>query len=635
MLNTLRTMARSWIAAVFIGLLVISFAVWGISDIFTGGVRNSVAVIGKERISVQDFQRQFRRVVAQRANATDGAFNQEMARAMGVDRQLLNDRILKSALDQRAAALKLGVHDTLLAEELGTFEAFRDPVTKQFSRPILMRLLSQNKMSLGEFESELTSELLRRQLVGPITAGAAAPKTLVAQRAQYLAETRKIAIVTIPESAVAKPADPPEDTLRAFFEERKERYAAPEYRAITVFSLTLTDLLPDVTVSEEDVKAEYEAKRDTLRTPETRMVVELAAPDEAAAAAAVEKLKGGGEPAKIAEELGLTKPNVYADAKREDFFDPAIAEAAFALAEPGAAGPVKGQLSWAAIKVEAITPARETRFEDARADIRARLSRAAAEAKLDAQITAFDEARAKGAALEEAAEAAKVPLATWPPVDRGGADMKGGRIPALADRPQILEAAFAQPADLETELAPIEGGEDEAGYFALRVESITPAAPRAFESVKDAARHDWTLKEMASAFEKMLEQARTALEQGKPAAEAAKAASPLAVTSEVTVARRRAGVELGPALAGAAFGAKLNEVVVAAAKEGTATAAARVEAITPGEPPAPAEIEAGRKAIADELAADLDVLFRQSLNDAYRVRVNEELFKRAVGASEG
>ncbi|HAT84878.1 MAG TPA: hypothetical protein DCS30_02245, partial [Rhizobiales bacterium] len=46
MMEFMRTMAAGWVAKIFMGLLVLSFAVWGIADIFNGFGRGAVATVG-------------------------------------------------------------------------------------------------------------------------------------------------------------------------------------------------------------------------------------------------------------------------------------------------------------------------------------------------------------------------------------------------------------------------------------------------------------------------------------------------------------------------------------------------------------------------------------------------------------
>jgi peptidyl-prolyl cis-trans isomerase D len=59
MLDALRKGASGWLAQLFIAVLVISFAAWGIADVFRGFRADTVATVGKTDISINDFARQY------------------------------------------------------------------------------------------------------------------------------------------------------------------------------------------------------------------------------------------------------------------------------------------------------------------------------------------------------------------------------------------------------------------------------------------------------------------------------------------------------------------------------------------------------------------------------------------------
>ena len=59
MLAATRRFAKSWAAAIIIGLLIISFAVFGINDVFNFSFSNSVIKAGDREVSQRQFARQF------------------------------------------------------------------------------------------------------------------------------------------------------------------------------------------------------------------------------------------------------------------------------------------------------------------------------------------------------------------------------------------------------------------------------------------------------------------------------------------------------------------------------------------------------------------------------------------------
>ena len=89
MLNTLRGSISGWTAKILLGLLVLSFAVWGIGDVFRGGVANAVLTAGETEVSLQDYALAYNRAqsrLAQQIGRRPTAEEAEMIRSMGCNK---------------------------------------------------------------------------------------------------------------------------------------------------------------------------------------------------------------------------------------------------------------------------------------------------------------------------------------------------------------------------------------------------------------------------------------------------------------------------------------------------------------------------------------------------------------------
>ena len=64
MLQALRRQTGSWIVKILLGFLILSFAVWGINDIFLGERDPVVAEVGGVKITSSQLNREFRRELA-------------------------------------------------------------------------------------------------------------------------------------------------------------------------------------------------------------------------------------------------------------------------------------------------------------------------------------------------------------------------------------------------------------------------------------------------------------------------------------------------------------------------------------------------------------------------------------------
>ena len=81
------------------------------------------------------------------------------------------------------------------------------------------------------------------------------------------------------DHAYALVSNPHADTLYL------TRFTAPEFRKLTVAKLTVDDIAKDISVSDEDLHAAYDARAAEFQTPERRTVDQVLVQDEAAARA--------------------------------------------------------------------------------------------------------------------------------------------------------------------------------------------------------------------------------------------------------------------------------------------------------------------------------------------------------------
>src|SRR5499433_3441050 len=137
MLRGLRTASRNWlgktIMATVMGLLIVSFAIWGIGDIFRGFGRSSLAKIGHTEIGIEQFRQIYNERLQQIGRQIGRPISPDQARALGFDQQLLGSLISEHALDERARQLGLGLSDAEVARRIQEDPTFRG-FTGQFDR---------------------------------------------------------------------------------------------------------------------------------------------------------------------------------------------------------------------------------------------------------------------------------------------------------------------------------------------------------------------------------------------------------------------------------------------------------------------------------------------------------------------
>ena len=221
------------VMAVVMGVLIVSFGVWGIADIFKGFGQSSLAKIGKTEISTEQFRQIYTDRLQQLGRSFGRPLTMEQARAFGLDRQVLQQTIAEAALDEEARRMGLGQSE---AETMRMIYA--DPNFKGLSGKFDPARFQAAIRQFGYTEQRYLAEQrrlgLRRQIAGTISAGLEPPKVLIDALTRFQNEQRSIEYLKL-DAAQAGTIDPPSpETLAAYFEDHKTQFRAPEYRKIVL-----------------------------------------------------------------------------------------------------------------------------------------------------------------------------------------------------------------------------------------------------------------------------------------------------------------------------------------------------------------------------------------------------------------
>jgi peptidyl-prolyl cis-trans isomerase D len=496
MLRGIHNASKNWIGraimGVVLGLIAISFTVWGVADMFKGFGRSTVATIGKTEITTEQFRNLFNQQLQTLGRQVGRPVGLEQARALGLDRQFLGQLIAEAALDERARSLGLGLADADVAKRIMNDASFKNPVNGQFDRQRFEGLLRENGFNEQRFVAEQRRVALRRQIAETVAGEIKTPQTVMEAVNRHQNETRGIDYFVLGlAQAEGIPAPTPEQ-LASYFEERKPLFRAPEYRKIITLALTPESLGEATEISDADVRKAFEQQRDRYVTPERRHIQQMMFPDEASITAAKERLDKGETFAAIATERGLKETDIdLGTLTKAAVLDRAVADAAFALKEGEVSAPVKGRFGTGLVRVVKIEPQAERPFEAVSGDIRKDLAAVQGKERLLKLYDAIEDERAGGKTLTEIAQNQKLKVETFEAVDRAGRapDGKPLQMPSGAD---VVTPAFTSDVGVEND--PLQAG---GGYVWYETAGITPSRERKLDEVKDQVEARWRDDEVA------------------------------------------------------------------------------------------------------------------------------------------
>jgi peptidyl-prolyl cis-trans isomerase D len=495
MLRGLRKASSNWLGkavmAAVVGFLVISFAIWGIGDIFRGFGRSTVAKIGRTELTIEQFRTLYNDRLQQFSRQLGRPISADQARATGLDRVIVGQIFSEILLDERARALGLALSDAEVAKLITNDPAFRGP-NGEFNRFLFEQIIRNAGYTEARFVAEQRRQALRRELAGTIAAGLQAPKPLVEALNRYQNEQRSIEYVLLDRTLAGDIPSPPPDVLAKYFDERKILFRTPEYRKLVIVSLLPSEQARWIEISDADLKRAYEERRARYVTPERRHVLQIDFPNAEAASAAAERIAKGASFLDIAKELGKSEKDIdLGTVPKAAIIDRAVADAAFSLKEGEVSAPVQGRFGSVLVQVLKIEPEQGRPLDQVAGELKQELATARAKNEIFDLYNKIEDARSEGRPLADAAASLKLEARTVE-VDRSGRDPAGTPV-KLPDAQRLLAAAFT--TDVGVERDPLQF---EDGYIWYDVAGISPSRERSFDEVKDQVEARWREQEIAT-----------------------------------------------------------------------------------------------------------------------------------------
>ncbi len=479
MLTALRKQAGSWVVKALLLVLVLSFAIWGIGDIFYGNpAEESVASVGSSEISSGELNDAFNRSLDNLQRQFGGQLTREQALGFGLLQQTLQEQIGQRLISLEAEEMGVTVDDDTLRRLITENPNFQS--AGRFDRLRFNQLLRTTGLSEEGYLRAYRQDLARNALTSSIAAGATVPDAQVEAIYRHRNQERRGRYVLVADADITDIPEPDEATLEAIHGEDEQRFTAPEYRTVTYVTIEPADLLDEVEIAEEDVRAAYDDRAARYVKPETRTVEQLLTSDEETASKAEALIEEGEDFAAVADQLDGASFTELGEVT-EAGMPSGLGTDAFVVSTGEVTDPIESPFGFHLFKITAITPEEVTPFEEVRDEIEEELALVEAEDRLPAFATQLDDELAAGSGVSEAAEAVGLSAKTVEAVDRQGLDEAGEPVTELEAWPALLQTAFeaeqGEPSLLEET--------DDGAYYVVEVDEIVEPRLKPLDEVRD------------------------------------------------------------------------------------------------------------------------------------------------------
>ena len=510
MLTGFRAFAKSWIAKILLGLIVLAMAGLGVSKYGFQAVQGDAVIrAGSRTMTSEAFKREYdnykKAIEAQNGGQPIPA---DVAEANHLDAVVLNGLATRESFSELLTRIGIRPSDKLVLAQIEKIPAFFDPITGRFDKLTFQRMLGQNGMTPKMLDADIRDRMAQQNWAAGVQNGLAVPRAYGALGAVFALETRDLSYFLVTPQSIAQPVAPTDAQLTAYINQNKTSLSLPEMRQITVVAFTPQSVGAAVgPIDPAELKKRYDFRKDTLSRPETRTLVQIPAKDAAAAKTIAARLAQGEPAAVIAKAVGVT-PVEFADKPLTAIADRRAGQSAFKMAA-GQIATVQGDLGLSVVKVISVTPGRDVSLEEARPMLEAEITKDMVAQKVYAQTTAFDDARQGGATLADAAAKAGVKAIQLDPVSAQGLNAKGQQLNGFP--PKILQTAFTLPAGGESETQELGDGVS----FAVRVEKVFQPRLPSLDELRPVVTAEYMRRELLKALETRAKDLSARIDKGE------------------------------------------------------------------------------------------------------------------------
>lgn len=489
MLNYIRSNAQSFGVKLAFGIIILVFVFWGVGSLTDRATVNVVAVVNGDPILFQQFEQAYRNAEESILRNNPGV-SREQLKEQHLGRRVLQDLILQTLTAQEAERAGISVTPLELRDAVARNKAFQD-ARGRFDPEAYKRVLAAQRISLAQFEQDISNSLLREKIFALVTAPAWVDPAEARNRYDFLREKRVVDYLFIPARDFASASKPTQQEVAAYYESHKQEFAIPPKVDVEYVAVKPEALVKPESISAADAEQWYAANKNRFEAVEQVRTAHILVPlPEDAPADAVKKaeeeiariqaeLKSGKDFAAVADahnKAGAAGPGGELGWITRGKTVKPYEDAAFALAPGQISEPVRSPFGLHVIKVEAKKPAGLRPFRDVETEVRQAMAQERGADKLHDVLDSLIEDNILGKPL--GASAARFGLAAQ---QTGLADQVELE-KKLNLAPEAAATLIATPAGAPVDTA-LEAGDQ---YLVAKIIKSQPAATEPLDAVKDA-----------------------------------------------------------------------------------------------------------------------------------------------------
>ncbi len=636
MLQLIRDRAKGVFAWVIVGLIIITFALFGLSSYLTGGGGSSnVAEVNDTEITENQLLRAQRNYLERLRQFQGDQFDASLFDNARIKREVLQGLIQRELVQQHINETGYQPGSRQVLDAIQQYDAFQED--GGFSSARYKTILRQQGIAAEQFERDVASDLAFEQLRNGIAGSAFVTDAELQRYLRLKYQQREIGYLVLDVADFLEQAEVDEAEVEAFYQANRGRFMTPEKVSLNYLELDLQKLARQYEVSQREVEEFYANQQDRYREGEERREVShilIAINAERTQSDALEKarqlyreLEQGADFAELARQhsddpgsanqggdLGRIEPGA---------FDPDFEQAAFALEEDAISEPVKTRFGYHLIRADTVVSPAVKPLAKVEDEIRQELRMRQAEQDFYEKVSDLERySYEMPDSLQGVAEQLDLTVRQSPMLTRQGGD-------GVLGHSKVVNAAFSEEVLQQRRNSEVLELSD-THFLVLRVNEHQPASEKSLQEVRPQIVRQLKRQQAQELATGTARSIRTELEQGSdPATLAARYDVDWQTPGLISRRAQQAGASLDERLRQTAFRMPApqqgeSSVTTTTLSSGD-VAVIQLQAIRDGDLPTGETLARERQQLAEAFGVSEYTALVESLRQAAKIRISDDL----------
>jgi len=489
-MKPIRELAKNLFFKIILGVVALSFILFGISGFILEDKNSWVAKVGNNKISYKTFENNLK---ADRAIILGSSENSpDLQNYLESDRfksDSLGQMIRKIMIEKTSEDFGAKVSQKLILQKVAENKAFRDENDK-FDNEKFKNFLAQKGFNEEKYVKEVANELSANIVIQSLTMSAPIDYDFAIELEKFNQQQRVADIVSINTKNLPTHEKITDQEIEKFYNENKQNYTVPELRKVSYIKISTADFSNKFEIAESEIKSEYENNKEKYSSPELRDIYHVVFEKKEQAEEFIEKFKTSEDKTKsqqnfvnLAKELAKKSlKEITLNKTSQSQLTPELSTPVFQLLTNEISQPIQSSLGYHVVLLNKIYQPSLKPLEQVRKEIFTKINNEKKEKFVEQKINEINDTFLTSNSLSDALKKLNLKSSINSlTIDSSGRNDKGQAIFEILNLNNFSENTFSLKENQISKLINISSNE----FYTLQLEKILPSRTRNLDEVKD------------------------------------------------------------------------------------------------------------------------------------------------------